>query len=93
MPATVDSSTDAERELDTETAADKSTVTLNYEAMLAALNALLAEMREEEGRPRHRAASLMPSIARNRRPSNPTHGSKRTPCSPRNSPVRRVTTR
>jgi hypothetical protein len=36
---------------------------------------------------------LMPSIARNRRPSNPTHGSKRTPCSPRNSPVRRVTTR
>ena len=47
MPATVDSSTDAERELDTETAAKKSTVTLNYEAMLAALNALLAEMREE----------------------------------------------
>ena len=47
MPATVDSSTDAERELDTETAAEKSTVTLNYEAMLAALNALLAEMREE----------------------------------------------
>ena len=47
MPATVDSSTDAERELDTETAAVKSTVTLNYEAMLAALNALLAEMREE----------------------------------------------
>jgi len=47
MPATVDSSTAAERELDTETAAEKSTVTLNYEAMLAALNALLAEMREE----------------------------------------------
>ena len=47
MPATVDSSTDAERELDTETAAEKSVVTLNYEAMLAALNALLAEMREE----------------------------------------------
>ena len=45
MPATVDSST--ERELDTETAAEKSVVTLNYEAMLAALNALLAEMREE----------------------------------------------
>jgi hypothetical protein len=43
MPATVDSSTDAERE----TASEKSTVTLNYEAMLAALNALLAEMREE----------------------------------------------
>ena len=47
MPATVDSSTDAERELDTETAAEKSVVTRNYEAMLAALNALLAEMREE----------------------------------------------
>jgi hypothetical protein len=27
--------------------AEKSTVTLNYEAMLAALNAVLAEMREE----------------------------------------------
>ena len=47
MPVTVDSSTDAERELDTETAAEKSVVTRNYEAMLAALNALLAEMREE----------------------------------------------
>jgi len=46
MPATVDAITDAEREPDT-TAAEKSAVTLNYEAMLAALNAVLAEMREE----------------------------------------------
>ena len=47
MPATVDAVTDAEREPDAATAAEKSTVTLNYEAMLAALNGLLAEMREE----------------------------------------------
>jgi hypothetical protein len=47
MPATVDSSADAEHELDAEPAAEESTVTLNYEAMLAALNGLLAEMREE----------------------------------------------
>ena len=47
MPATVDSSADAERELDAQPAAEKSTVTLNYEAMLAALNGLLTEMREE----------------------------------------------
>jgi hypothetical protein len=47
MPATVDSSTDAEREPDAEAAAKKSAVTLNYEEMLAALNSLLAEMREE----------------------------------------------
>jgi hypothetical protein len=44
MPATVDATTDAEREPDNETPAD---VTLNYEAMLVALNGLLAEMREE----------------------------------------------
>jgi hypothetical protein len=44
MPATVDATTDAKREPDNETPAD---VTLNYEAMLAALNGLLAEMREE----------------------------------------------
>ena len=37
----------AEREPDAATAAEKRAVTLNYEAMLAALNALLAEMREE----------------------------------------------
>ena len=43
MPATVDSSTVPEREPD----AEKSAVTLNYEEMLAALNDLLAEMREE----------------------------------------------
>jgi hypothetical protein len=43
MPATVDAATDAERT----TAAEKSAVTLNYEAMFAALNGLLAEMREE----------------------------------------------
>ena len=48
MPATtVDAATDTEREPDVATAAEKSAVTLNYEAMLAALNALLAEMREE----------------------------------------------
>ena len=47
MPATVDATTDAEREPDNETPAEKSAVTLNYEAMLAALNGLLAEMREE----------------------------------------------
>jgi hypothetical protein len=47
MPATVDSSADAEQELDAEPAAEESTVTLNYEAMLAALNGLLTEMREE----------------------------------------------
>jgi hypothetical protein len=37
----------AEREPDAATAAEKSAVTLNYEAMLAALNDLLAEIREE----------------------------------------------
>jgi hypothetical protein len=47
MPATVDSSTDPQREPDTEADANKSAVTLNYEEMLAALNGLLAEMREE----------------------------------------------
>ena len=47
MPATVDATTDTEREPDAAAASEKSTVTLNYEAMLAALNALLAEMREE----------------------------------------------
>jgi hypothetical protein len=47
MPATVDATTDAEREPDNETPAEKSAVTLNYEEMLAALNGLLAEMREE----------------------------------------------
>jgi hypothetical protein len=54
MPATVDAATDAEREPDGEMAAEKSTGTLNYEAMLAALNDLLAEMREER---RHAEAS------------------------------------
>ena len=48
MPATtVDAATDTEREPDVATAAEKSAVTLNYEAMLAALNDLLAEIREE----------------------------------------------
>jgi hypothetical protein len=51
MPATVDATTDAEREPDNETPAEKSAFTLNYEAMLAALNGLLAEMHEER---RHR---------------------------------------
>ena len=48
MPATtVDAATDAERKPDAATTAEKSAVTLNYEAMLAALNDLLAEIREE----------------------------------------------
>ena len=47
MPANVDAATDAEREPDAATVAEKSAVTLNYEAMLAALNGMLAEMREE----------------------------------------------
>ena len=45
MPATAEAAT--ERELDAETPAYKNASTLNYEAMLAALNAVLAEMREE----------------------------------------------
>ena len=48
MPATiVDEATDTAREPDVATAAQKSAVTLNYEAMLAALDDLLAEIREE----------------------------------------------
>jgi hypothetical protein len=43
MPATVHSIADAEPTPDVE----KSAVTLHYEEMLAALNALLSEMREE----------------------------------------------
>ena len=43
MPATVHSIADAEPTPD----AEKSAVTLHYEEMLAALNALLSEMREE----------------------------------------------
>ena len=85
MPATVDATTDAECEPDNETPAD---VTLNYEAMLAALNGLLAEMREERRQAEASGSFADGQHARNRRPSNPTHGSKRTPCSPRNSPVR-----
>jgi hypothetical protein len=47
MPATVDATTDTDRGPNDASAAKKSTVTLNYEEMLAALNGLLAEMREE----------------------------------------------
>lgn len=48
MPATtVETATDAEHKLDAATTAEKSAVTLNYEAMFAALNDLLAEIREE----------------------------------------------
>jgi hypothetical protein len=43
MSATVHSISDADPKPD----AEKSAVTLNYEEMLAALNGLLAEMREE----------------------------------------------
>jgi hypothetical protein len=48
MPATiVHEATDTAREPNVATADQKSAVTLNYEAMLAALNDLLAEIREE----------------------------------------------
>src|SRR5262245_19446643 len=47
MPTTVEAATDTGRETDAETPAEKSAITLNYEEMLAALNGLLAEMREE----------------------------------------------
>ena len=46
MTAAVDIA-DIERELDAEKAAKKGADTLDYEAMLAALDTLLAEMREE----------------------------------------------
>ena len=39
MPETVEAATGAEREPDAETPAEKSAITLNYEEMLAALNA------------------------------------------------------
>jgi hypothetical protein len=47
MRATVEAATDFQRQPDAETPAEKSAATLNYEEMLAALDALLAEMREE----------------------------------------------
>ena len=47
MPITVDATTETERLPDAVTAAEKSAVAFDYEAMLAALDALLAEMREE----------------------------------------------
>ena len=47
MPATVEAATGTEREPDAETQGEKSAITLNYEEMLAALNGVLAEMREE----------------------------------------------
>ena len=47
MSAAVDATDDAEREPNAASDAGKSVVTLNYEGMLAALNALLSEMREE----------------------------------------------
>ena len=47
MPATVDATTDTEHKPDAAMAVEKSAVTFDYEALLAALNALLAEMREE----------------------------------------------
>src|SRR5262245_3203234 len=49
---------------------------------------------KRDGRPRHRAASLMPSMSRNLRPSKTAYGSKLTLRSPRNShgcpPTRRT---
>jgi hypothetical protein len=47
MPATGEAATGTERQPDAETLAEKRAVTLNYEEMLAALNGLLSEMREE----------------------------------------------
>lgn len=48
MPATtVETATDVDRKPDAATATSKSAVTFNYEAMFAALNDLLAEIREE----------------------------------------------
>ena len=61
----------AEREPDAATAAEKRAVTLNYEAMLAALNDLLAEIREERRQAEASSDVVMPSMARNRRPPTP----------------------
>ena len=47
MRATVEAATDFQRQPDAETTAEKSGVTLKYEEMLAALEGLMAEMREE----------------------------------------------
>ena len=47
MRAILEAATDFEREPDAETPGEKSAVTLNYGEMLAALDSLLAEMREE----------------------------------------------
>ena len=88
MPAiTVDAATDAEREPDAATAAEKSAVTLNYEAMLAALNDLLAEIREE--RRQAEASSNIVDAQRGQEQATtqpPTYGSKRTPHSPGYNP-------
>ena len=90
MTATVDIA-DIERELDAEKAAKKGTVILDYEAMLAALDALLAEMREERRQGEASGNFIDTQHRQDQRPSNPTHGSKRTPCSPRNSPAAAIT--
>jgi hypothetical protein len=48
MPATtIETATDADHKPDVATATEKSAVTLNYEAIFAAFNDLLAEIREE----------------------------------------------
>ena len=49
--------------------------------MLAALNALLAEMREE--RKQAEASGNVVDAQHDRRPPNPTYGPKRTPRSPK----------
>ena len=88
MPATtVDAATDTEREPDAATAAEKSAVTLNYEAMLAALNDLLAEIREE--RRQAEASSNVVDAQHGQEQATtqpPTYGSKRTPHSPGYNP-------
>jgi hypothetical protein len=71
MPATVEAPTDTERERDAETPAEKSAVTLKYEEMLAALNGLLAEMREE--RRQAEAAGSLVDGQRGRGPATTQH--------------------
>ena len=88
MPATtVDAATDTEREPDAAMAAEKSAVTLNYEAMLAALNDLLAEIREE--RRQAEASGNVVNAQHGQEQATtqpPTYGSKRTPHSPGYNP-------
>jgi hypothetical protein len=66
MRATVEAATDFQRQPDAETPGGKSAVTLNYEEMLAALEGLMAEMREEtpQADASHRVVDAQPSEER-----------------------------